>query len=400
MFQKLTSIEYLQCEIACKHDKSMEKLNWNTRLNHFSTLTFLDNDNDIYKGASNPVGLRAAIQAYREVIKENATGYLVTLDASSSGLQLLSLLVSCPISWQLCGGNMNNCIDSYTTIYSEMNLQGALTRAQVKAAIMTSLYGSVSTPEEVFKKNIDVFYETMERVTPGAWDLNISLQELWHQISGSTYKWTLPDNFHACIETKKKEIKNFSFLGIDHKLIVEVDGRPDFHKGLGPNLIHSIDGMVVREMLRRCSYDQHHTKNIMLAITGKGIKRFHCGKSNRINMTQTLWNNYTKSGFLSARILDYLDTKTLGYVDPFIIAGLLQNMPDNPFHVITVHDCFRAHPNYGNDLRQQYNIILADINDSHMLTSMCSQVTGKIMNAKKVGNIKRTDILNGNYLLT
>ena len=137
---------------------------------------------------------------------------MITLDASSSGLHLLSLLVSCPTSWQLCGGDTMNCIDSYTTIYAEMNLHGALTRTQVKDAIMTSLYGSVSTPEEVFKSNIDIFYETMERMAPGAWDLNISLQELWDRVHGSVYAWVLPDNFHACIETKNKEIQDFKFL--------------------------------------------------------------------------------------------------------------------------------------------------------------------------------------------
>lgn len=398
MFQTLTGIEYLKCEIACKHDKSLEKKNWNTRLAHFSSLSALDLDDDIYTNASNPVGLRAVIQAYREVLKGNTTGYMVTLDASSSGLQLLSLLVSCPKSWQLCGGDIMNCVDSYTTIYKAMNLHGALTREQVKAAIMTSLYGSVSTPEEVFQQNIDIFYETMEDMAPGAWDLNISLQELWDHIQGSTYKWTLPDNFHACIETKNKEIQNFSFLGVDHKLIVEINGRPNFHKGLGPNLIHSVDGFVVREMLRRCSYNQQHTKNLMLAITGR--ETFQCNVRNKHEMVKLFWRNYRNSGFLSVRILDYLDSDTLGHVDPFIIANLLQNMPTNPFHVITVHDCFRAHANYGNDLRRQYNIVLADINDSHMLTDMCSQVTGRTINARKVGNISRDDILISNYLLT
>lgn len=396
MFQTLTGTEYLQCEIACKHDKNLEKQNWDVRLAHFTLLDL--HNKDIYKHASNPVGLRAAALAYDEVIQGNPTGYMITLDASSSGLQLLSLLVSCPTSWMLCGGITNQCIDSYTTIYKEMNLHGALTREQVKAAIMTSLYGSISTPEEVFTNNVDIFYETMERMAPGAWDLNISLQELWNQIPGSVYAWTLPDNFHACIETKNKEVKNFSFLGVNHKLTVEVDGRPDFHKGLGPNLIHSVDGMVVREMVRRCSYYQPHITNIILAIT-KGLT-FDINTHNKAQMVKTLWDNYIRSGYLSVRILDYLDSATLKVVDTAIIAKMVQSLPQEPFHVITVHDCFRAHANYGNDLRRQYNTVLADINESYMLSDMCSQVTGKTLNARKVGSIDRDSILNGNYLLT
>jgi len=397
MLQTLTGTEYLKCEIACKQNKLLEKVNWSQRLFYFDSLDL--DDEDIYKKASNPVGLRAATQAYLSAMKGEPTGYMITLDASSSGLQYLSLLVSCPTSWQLCGGDINNCIDAYITIYGAMDLNGALTRKQVKDAIMTSLYGSISTPEEVFKEHIDIFYETMELMAPGAWDLNISLQELWNEISGSTYSWVLPDNFHACIETKNKEIQVFSFLGQEHKLTVEVNGRPDFHKGLGPNLIHSVDGMVVREMLRRCSYDRNHVENIMKVITS-GANNYRINQHNKHEMVGTLWRNYVESGFMSTRILDYLDSDTIGSMDPDMITRMIQTLPNEPFDVVTVHDCFRAHPNYGNDLRTQYNTILADINDSFMLTSMCSQVTGRDLHARKVGKIKRDDILNGNYLLT
>lgn len=395
MFQMLTGTEYLQCEIACKHDKSMEKRNWNVRLAHFQTLDLFDTDT---AKISNPIGYRAAVQAYFDAEGGNPTGYMITLDASSSGLQLLSLLVSCHTSFLLCGGDMENCVDSYTTIYKEMNLHGALTRAQVKNAIMTSLYGSVSTPERVFTENIDIFYETMERMAPGAWDLNISLQELWNQVPDATYKWTLPDNFHACIETRNKKTENFTFLGVDHKLIVEIHGRPDFHKGLGPNLIHSVDGFVVREMVRRCSYDETHINKLSNAITGKEV--YMTDKHNKFEMVFLIWKQYQKTGFLSVRILDYLDSDSLQTIDTLIVAKLIQSMPDSSFDMVTVHDCFRTHPNYGNDVRMQYNIILADINDSTMLSSMCSQVADKELNARKVGHITRKGILEGNYLLT
>lgn len=396
MFQTLTGTEYLQAEIACKHDKTFEKKDWDERLAHFMTLDLLEDDT--YKKASNPVGMRAACEAFHATLREEPTGYMISLDASSSGLQLLSLLVSCPASWKLCGGETMKCINAYTTIYKAMNLNGVLTNKQVKDAIMTSLYGSQATPEEVFGANLDVFYETMENMAPGAWDLNISLQELWGMVDGSTYDWVLPDNFHACIETKNKEKQSFSFLGQEHKLIVEVDGRPDFHKGLGPNLIHSIDGFIVREMMRRCSYYPPTVLKIIYAIT-KG-ELYMCGKPGKVEMVKILWQHYVTSGFMSARILDYLDSDTLKMVDPLIIGKFIKELPEDPFDTVTVHDCFRVHPNYGNDVRRQYNIIMADINDSTMLTSMCSQVSKRDLKAKKVGKINRDDILNGNYLLT
>jgi hypothetical protein len=60
---------------------------------------------------------------------------------------------------------------------------------------------------------------------------------------------------------------------------------------------------------------------------------------------------------------------------------------------------FRCHPNYGNDLRRQYNRIMADINDSTMLQDMAKQVAHKGIKTKKVGHIDRDLIFNASYML-
>lgn len=393
MFQSMTGLEYLKCEIACKHDKTMEKEVWDTRLKHFDSIDFFDKK--LYKKASNPIGLRAAVLSYDTAIAGVETGYMISLDACSSGLQILSLLVSCPESFDLCGGKSDECVDSYTTIYDEMHLHGALTRKQVKNAIMTSFYGSTATPEATFAENVDLFYDTITEMAPGAWNLNLGLQELWDEVSGSTYEWVMPDGFHACIETKDREKLPFTFLDEKFDLLVKITSRPDFHKGLGPNLIHSVDGMVVREMLRRCMFNPRTIQRVKDAINGatKGIY----GRSAEI--VTALWDNYKTTGFLSTRILDHLFKDTIGLVDEIVIMALINTLPKKPFDVVSVHDCFRCHPNYGNDLRRQYNTIMADINDSTMLEAMAKQVAHSKIKTKKVGKIDRDVILEGNYLL-
>jgi len=265
----------------------------------------------------------------------------------------------------------------------------------VKQAIMTSLYGSTATPEAVFGDNIDLFYETMELMAPGAWDLNQGLQDLWEMFKSSDYAWVLPDNFHAYIETKTSEIVPFTFLNTPYKLVRKIDGRPEFHKGLGPNLIHSIDGMIVREMFRRCSYDPKTITRVkdLLNVGANGTN----GKSGP--MVQTLWTHYKETGFLSTRIFDYLFHDTIGLVDQATIKALIDTFPAQPFDMVSVHDCFRCHPNYGNDLRRQYQHILADLNDSHLLSNLCSQIAGKKVKTKKVGNLTRQTIMESNYCL-
>ena len=393
-FRELTGREYLMADIACKHDKAYEKLGWDDRLFHFSQIDF--KDPKTFKNASNPVGLRAAYLALEDTALKQPSGYMISLDAASSGLQLLSLLVSCPTSWKLCGGD-ENVMDAYAEIFLHMNTGLTIDRKDVKQSIMTALYGSTATPKAVFGDDIDVFYETMELMAPGAWDLNLGIQELWDEIDGTTYDWIMPDNFYACIETHDKEIISFKFLDEEFQVVQKVNERPRFHKGLGPNLIHGVDGLIVREMYRRCQYDISTMKRV-LGLIADGVEGGTDGKS--MDMVETLWNHYLNSGFLSVRILDYLYEDTCGLVDMTVITDLVANMPHKPFELVCVHDCFRCHPNYGNDLRRQYNQILADLNDSNLLAYIATQVADQQIAARKVGIIPRDVILNANYTLS
>lgn len=392
-FRVLTGMEYLMADIACKHDKAYEKLGWDQRLYHFSEIDF--KDPKTFKNASNPIGLRAAYVALENAAMAKPSGYMISLDAASSGLQLLSLLVSCPTSWKLCGGD-ENILDAYAEIFQHMNTGLKIDRKDVKQSIMTALYGSTATPKAVFGEDVDVFYDWMEKLAPGAWDLNLGIQELWDEIEGTTYDWTMPDNFYACIETHDKEILDFKFLDEDFQVIQKVNERPRFHKGLGPNLIHSVDGMIVREMYRRCQYDQKTIDRVVEALN-KGANGTN-GKS--ADMVNTLWEHYLESGFLSVRILDYIYEDTLGLVDDEVILELIESLPPRSFELVCVHDCFRCHPNYGNDLRRQYNRILADICDSNLLRYIASQVADQTIQARKVGIIPREVILNANYTLS
>ncbi|WHM52925.1 RNA polymerase subunit [Sulfitobacter phage vB_SupP_AX] len=392
-FRELTGTEYVMADIACKHDKAYEKKGWDERLAHFEEIDL--SNPKTFKEASNPVGLRAAALAYESAQAGKEIGYLISLDAASSGLQLLSLLVSCPISWKLCGGD-ENILDAYAEVFLHMNTGLNIDRKSVKQSIMTALYGSTATPKAVFGEDIDVFYETMEQLAPGAWDLNLGIQELWDEIDGTTYDWVMPDNFYACIETHDKHVIPFMFLDKEYQVVQKINERPRFHKGLGPNLIHSVDGMIVREMYRRCQFDpktiQRVTDLITMKVSGTD------GKSAEI--VKTLWEHYEQSGFLSVRILDYLHHDTIGLVDHLVVAELINTLPLRPFELVCVHDCFRCHPNYGDDLRRQYNHILADLNDSVVLPFIASQVAEQDIKARKVGKIPRDVILNANYTLS
>mgnify|MGYP002353653398 CR=1 FL=1 len=87
-------------------------------------------------------------------------------------------------------------------------------------------------------------------------------------------------------------------------------------------------------------------------------------------------------------------------VDKDTVLRLIQSFPKKPFQILTNHDCFRVLPNYCNDLRKQYNIIMAEIANSKLLEFIISQLLNKRVSLGKADNSLYLDILNANYALS
>ena len=60
---------------------------------------------------------------------------------------------------------------------------------------------------------------------------------------------------------------------------------------------------------------------------------------------------------------------------------------------------FRCHPNYGNDLRMQYNRILSEIAGSNLLGYLVKQIAKRDIKVVKYGDLSDA-ILESNYALS
>lgn len=168
-------------------------------------------------------------------------------------------------------------------------------------------------------------------------------------------------------------------------------------RSLGANLTHSVDGFIVRELNRRCNYNPLQIQEIRTLLrTGTGIASHN---PENAKMTLKLWTLYQQSGILSARILDYLDYATIHLVDQSKIRDLLNTLPRKPFPVISIHDCFRVHPNYGNDLRRQYIRLLSEIAGSHLLQFLLDQMLKDPVQVTKLEDFSQ-EVLDSNYALS
>lgn len=405
--QLFTPKQYLKIDIA--NSFGLDKYDWDKRLEWFDAneSTLLSKLSD----AENPAMFYAGIKAWEDVKLNRATGYPISLDATSSGIQILSVLTGDRSAALLSNVvNSGHRQDAYQSLFQAMQrrLQAlpsvdvqALTfsRNDLKHSIMTAFYGSEAIPKAVFGegKLLQAFFETLEEQTPYVWELNKAFLAMWNP-DALKYSWVLPDNFHVNMKVTGKIEETVEFMG-EPFTTERFENRPvDQGRALGANITHSIDGMIVRELLRRCAYEPNQVKHVQ-SVVYEGPGALRDASSSDGQMVAKLWELYEKSGYLSARILEHLDSSNVHLVNTDPVQDLLDSLPPKPFRIVPVHDCFRVHPNYGNDLRRQYNTQLALVAQSNMLQFLLSQVVGKTITINKQADLA-PEILDADYALS
>lgn len=400
-----TPREYLKIDIA--NNFGLDKENWSDRIKWFD-----DNEarlEELLHQAEEPALFYAGVQAWRDVCAGRPTGYLISLDATSSGLQILTVLTGDHIAAKLCNVvDTGKREDAYTNIFEVMvdhlinrlgQHGGGISRDDCKRAIMTSLYGSRAVPKEVFGEGIQlkIFYQVMEEITPAVWELNEAFLEMWDPKAYS-HDWVLPDNYHVHVKVMNTVKETIQFMNQPVDTFHTVNEPMPEGLSLGANVTHSLDGFIVRELTRRCDYNPDTILKVIGALNSE--KQGSNTSSVDDKMVLKLWTHYQQSGYLSARILDHLDTGNIGNVDQDKIWELINSLPEKPFKIVSTHDCFRILPTYGNDLRIQYNRQLAMISESNMLEYLLSQILGRQILIEKLDPNLHKKIMQANYALS
>jgi hypothetical protein len=406
-------MQYIMIDVA--NSFGLDKLTWNERLdwfdnnkNKFTTATW-DELIEMGKEAEEPAQFMAGINAYRHALNGEATGYLCGLDATASGIQLLSVMAGCERSAAMCNlVNTGKREDAYTTAYEEVcritQSEMTVVRKAVKQALMTHFYGSKAAPRNAFGKDtpeLAAFYQMIDELLPGADMLNRDLLDLW-QPDAYAHSWILPDGFDVVVNVMAPVQHSFEFLGTRHEITEYVNQPQESGLSLGANVVHSIDGMVVREMGRRCDYRADQVIKAAACASGyttggKSTKREKDLALMRVLEAAELFQ------FMSAVVFEYLDESNAGHLTATqaqSIIDLIQSLPSKPFHILAIHDCFKFHANYGNDVREQYKTILADLADSNVLSAIAGQITGKPMPVTKLSNKLSVLIHQSEYALS
>lgn len=406
--QLFNGLEYLMIDIAGSF--GLDKLTWQERLDWFHKNE--DNLENQWKKADKPAMYLAGVEAYKRAKRGIPIGYMINLDATHSGLQMLSVLTGDESGAKLCNivndGEKRN--DSYTIIFNNFKSKvkqnlGNITRDNIKIAIMTAFYSSTKQPKELVGEELyPVFCETMSEMAPYAWHLNNFMLEAWDP-NALYYAWDMPDGFHVHlpVETMVEDAfefggKKFTFNHVEN--IPQNRGR-----SLGANLTHSVDSFICREMTARCMYNFDKTEalkevknlNANSPFLARNTLTSPKGQKVMNNTLTRLMNLAKETGYYSMRILDVINHENFWLVPSGILEKLISSLPDKPFEILTIHDCYRCHPNYGNDVRKQYQICMQELSDSrlleHILQSICKSPTLQINKPKNL-------IVDGEYALS
>ena len=341
--EHFTGIQYIK--IAAANEFGMDKLTWQERLNWFD-----HNVSQLPKlidAAANKFLFTKAINAYQDAISGKPTGYIMSLDATASGLQLMACLSGCKKTAAavnlIDNGKREDVLDDY---YNERELErmkkdpeedaeyrgrkvslNKPTRGDVKKPLMTKFYNksrqdSFTTEQEI------AFNKVLGSSFSGAEDVLDILNDCWDS-NALSHSWTTPDGHVAHVKVVEAVDTRIEVDELDHTTFTYrySNNQPSTrHTSLCPNYIHSLDAWVAREMLRMAK----------------------------------------KQGFQLAHI----------------------------------HDSFWASPNHMNNVRSNYKEILADLADSNALSTFIKDVTGSNEKLVKDSTDLSKYILNSEYSLS
>lgn len=402
--QEFTGYQYIKIDIANHYglDKKLfeDRILWVE--DHMHELEALVEDAD-----ARPLYL-AAVMALRDAQMGVSSGHLVGFDACSSGIQIMGTLMGCPVTCKSTGLiDPKVRADIYTKVNDVMNvklnqigIKISSHRKDIKQAVMTHFYGSTGKPKEIFGEDtveLDTFYETQAEVAPGAVTCMEMLLGSWQPFALS-HDWALPDGFKVKCKVMvpvdvKIEVDELNHATFTHRFY-ENEGT-ESGLSIAANIVHSIDGMIVREMNRRCNYDRDVLLKAQKQICNELGSRisgpvFVNDSSNFVSIVGASSIVTGKTNVLHCSSSELLRLNSL----------ISASLAHESFPLVCVHDEFKAHANNMNHVRHHYIEIFAELGDSNLLANILTQVNQSPVQIDKIDPCISTLIRQGNYALS
>lgn len=407
MFKQYTGIQYLAIDVA--NHFGLDKLEFEDRIAWVkSNQEVLESLAD--KAEDKPLYVKS-VNHFRRALRGLPTGHTVALDSCASGLQLMSVLTGCESGAYMTGlVDPNKRMDAYSLLTEYMNelLDESITvpRKQAKDSLMTSLYGSMAKPKEIFGKGTPAykaFYEVLSTKCKGAYALLRILLNAWDSTKEYNH-WVLPDGFNAYIPVMQAITDRVKVEELNYTMSVQtwVNKPMDFGLSIPANAIHSVDGYVLRSLVRRCNYNPKQVKKA-IGLIEEALLSEYVTPEHIVEEAVMPIHLYFKTNLADIVCIQHIE-KIVHQLPHDMLGKLLITLETmlqhEPFEVITVHDSFACHANNCNTLRYWYKEVLAEIAESTLLNHLLTQIYGEDCTFKKINPNLASSIRNSNYGLS
>ena len=407
MFKQYTGIQYMAIDVA--NHFGLDKLEFEDRIQWVKTnQDCLESLAD--KAEDKPLYVKS-VNHFRKALQGLPTGHTVALDSCASGLQLMSVLTGCESGAYMTGlVDPNKRMDAYSKVTEYMsqlldeNIE--VPRKDAKQALMTSLYGSMAKPKEIFGKGTPAykaFYEVLSTKCKGAYALLRILLNAWD--SSKEYNhWVLPDGYNAYIPVMQSITDRVKIEELNYTMSVQtwVNKPMDFSLSICANAIHSVDAYVLRTLVRHVNYSVKQVKKT-IGLIEEALLSEYVAPEHIVEEAVMPIHLYIKTGIADIVCIQHIE-KIIHQLPHSMLRKLLHTLKTmlqhEPFEVITVHDSFACHANHCNTLRYWYKEILSEIAESTLLNHLLTQIYGEECNFKKINPNLASLIRNSNYGLS
>lgn len=327
------------------------------------------------------------------------------LDTRSSCILLTSLITkdNKALKGVFTLGSKTHKVDAYSKVFKHYPQE--MIRDNQKKCVMQYTYGGEAILKELCGPLTAKFKECYHKALPYAYIFREACVNGWNP-EAEAYGWFLPDGFEVLMEntrtlyelgmkTKYIEIRvspeaRLRKVHPNWSLVAPIPKGKSGSRGLGANLIHSVDAYIMRELVRRC----HGQFKVSLEDVRVGKA---CTFQNP--EARKIYEMYTKTNMVSVNILNAMekgDTITQEYYDD--IKFIVDTLPKVGFYIKPIHDEFCCRVEFKEIMREQFNHLLGEV--------YCSTLGEYFMEECEiqftVGNSKKDmleAILNNDYLL-
>ncbi|MEA2037071.1 MAG: DNA-directed RNA polymerase [Nanoarchaeota archaeon] len=259
--EMITNIDNLYIAIAGHAGKDKltwtERIKWAKSITDFSTVEWEE-----------PILGRKAVRALNDALQSKKSGYMMSADATSSGIQIMAALSGC-----LDTAKFTNMIDPTTRVdvYSEMvkamndKLDTKVNRKTLKKCLMTYCYNSKATPKKLLsEEQLEEFYDSLDGLLSGAQDVLETINSAWDD-TATEHSWTMPDGHKVIVP-----VIEYHDMVLEDEDLGDIPFRyysktpSDNYRSLGANICHSVDAYIAREMVRRCEFQLVHIHDAYL----------------------------------------------------------------------------------------------------------------------------------------